>query len=86
MPDHCRARVTFSGRVQGVSFRANARDTAKRKGVNGWVRNLPNGKVEMVAEGERPQVEDLIEWCTHEQPIARVEIPLIPCGPEVFAM
>jgi acylphosphatase len=68
-----RAHVIFRGRVQGVFFRANAQDKAEEVGVLGWVRNLPDGTVELVAEGERARVEELLEWCRTGQPHARVE-------------
>ena len=72
MAEMVRAHVIFSGKVQGVFFRASAMEKAGSLELCGWVRNLPNGKVEMVAEGERRKVDRLIEWCTHEQPMARV--------------
>lgn len=67
-----RAHVLFFGRVQGVFFRDNTRRKARELGVAGWVRNLPDGSVEAVVEGPRPQVEALIEWCRRHQPLARV--------------
>lgn len=48
-----RVRVVFSGAVQGVGFRYTARDAARRVGVTGWVRNLSDGSVETMCEGER---------------------------------
>ena len=68
-----RAHVIFRGRVQGVFFRANTQGKAEEVGVLGWVRNLPDGTVELVAEGERARVEKLLEWCRTGQPHARVE-------------
>jgi acylphosphatase len=67
-----RARVNFKGRVQGVFFRANTQKAAHRFNVNGWVRNLRDGSVEAVFEGEKGDVENLIGWCRNEQPHARV--------------
>ncbi len=67
-----RAHVLFFGRVQGVFFRDNARRKARELGVEGWVRNLPDGSVEAVMEGSRERVEALIAWCQHDQPRARV--------------
>ena len=61
--DKVRARLRIEGRVQGVFFRASTRDCAQRLGVNGWVRNCPDGAVEVVAEGERAKIDDLIAWC-----------------------
>ena len=49
-------RAIVSGRVQGVGFRFFAERTARRTGVHGWVRNLPDGSVETVVEGEEPAV------------------------------
>jgi len=68
-----RAHVLFSGKVQGVFFRAFTRDNALKLGINGWVRNLPDGRVEAVFEGPRDKVEKLIYLCTYEHPHARVE-------------
>ena len=62
-----RARVVVSGRVQGVYFRASARDMARRCGIFGWVRNRPDGAVEALAEGEEAAVQAFITWC-HEGP------------------
>ncbi len=67
-----RARLSISGRVQGVGFRYSTCVQADALGVHGWVRNLPDGRVEVVAEGPRDVVEHLIAW-SHEGPLlARV--------------
>ncbi len=68
-----RAHVWFKGRVQGVFFRANAQRKAIELGVNGWVRNLPDGRVEAVFEGDEERVQDLIMWCSTSQPYAVVD-------------
>jgi acylphosphatase len=60
-----RANLIIKGRVQGVGFRANARRKASQYGLKGWVKNLQNGDVELVAEGEEVLVDRLIEWCHH---------------------
>ena len=52
-----------SGRVQGVFFRYETQDEAVRQGVTGWVRNLEDGRVEAVFEGEKDKVEKLVEFC-----------------------
>jgi acylphosphatase len=62
-----RVRIVVSGRVQGVYFRASARDMARQCGVCGWVRNRPDGAVEAVAEGEKAAVQAFTAWC-HEGP------------------
>jgi acylphosphatase len=58
-----RVRVVVSGRVQGVFFRASCAEQARRRSLGGWVRNLPDGRVEAVFEGEERQVDAMIEWC-----------------------
>ena len=58
-----RAHVIVRGRVQGVFFRADARDRARSLGLAGWVRNNPDGSVEVVFEGPRERVESMIDWC-----------------------
>jgi acylphosphatase len=61
--EQVRARVLVLGRVQGVGFRAATRDKARTAGVEGWVRNLPDGRVEAVFEGSRSAVQRLVSWC-----------------------
>ncbi len=68
-----RVGLVVSGRVQGVFYRATALETAQRLGLTGWVRNLPGGGVEAVAEGPREAVEEFVEWCRQGPPAARVE-------------
>jgi acylphosphatase len=68
-----RVHIFVSGVVQGVFFRANTRDKAKSLGIGGWVRNLLDGRVEIVAEAEREQLKELINWCYHGVPYARVD-------------
>ncbi len=73
MAEEIRAHVFVSGKVQGVYYRANTRDTARENGVEGWVRNLDDGRVEAVFEGERDAVEETVEWCHEGSPAAEVE-------------
>ncbi|PSP79882.1 acylphosphatase [Halobacteriales archaeon QS_4_69_225] len=73
MADRIRAHVFVSGTVQGVYYRANTRDTARERGVDGWVRNLEDGRVEAVFEGDEPDVEATIEWCHTGSPQAVVD-------------
>jgi acylphosphatase len=67
-----RAHVFVSGMVQGVFFRSETRDEAKKHGVNGWICNIPDGRVEAVFEGEQENVRALIEFCKRGPPRARV--------------
>ena len=68
-----RAHVYVSGLVQGVFFRDYTRRWADSLGVKGWVRNLPDGRVEAVLEGEKDRVEALIQRMEEGPPYARVE-------------
>ncbi|MER3404635.1 MAG: acylphosphatase [Chloroflexota bacterium] len=72
-PERVKAHVLISGLVQGVYFRDSARRLALREGVGGWIRNLPDGRVEAVFVGPRAAVERLVEWCHQGPPAARVE-------------
>jgi acylphosphatase len=67
-----RVRLIIEGRVQGVLFRHFTEKEAARIGVYGWVRNRPEGSVEVVAEGPEEKVRKLVEWCHHGPPAARV--------------
>ncbi|ACB07123.1 acylphosphatase [Candidatus Korarchaeum cryptofilum] len=73
MPELVRAHLRIYGRVQGVFFRSTMREVALELGVNGWVRNMPDGSVEAVVEGEREKVEELIKWAHRGPPLAKVE-------------
>lgn len=68
-----RAHVFVSGLVQGVFFRHETRLKAIRNNVTGWVRNLPDGRVEAIFEGEKENVEAMIEFCRRGPPGAMVE-------------
>ncbi|HMK35714.1 MAG TPA: acylphosphatase [Desulfomonilaceae bacterium] len=67
-----RRRVLVSGLVQGVNFRANTRAAARHAGVYGWVRNLPDGRVEAVFEGEPEKVNHMVAWCRKGPSFSRV--------------
>ena len=71
--DRVRAHVFVSGRVQGVYYRASTRDAARELGVDGWVTNRSDGRVEAVFEGDQEAVEELTDWCHSGSSAASVE-------------
>lgn len=68
-----RARIHcfISGRVQGIAYRAYTQREATQLGLTGWVRNCPDGRVELVAEGEQGTLQQLVLWC-HQGPPAAI--------------
>lgn len=60
------------GKVQGVFFRVSAKNKADELGVKGWVRNVPDGSVEIQAEGDIENLELLVEWCRKGPQFAKV--------------
>lgn len=73
MVERTRAHVFVSGTVQGVYYRATTRDEAQARDVDGWVRNLSDGRVEAVFEGPEDTVTKMVEWCHSGSPAASVE-------------
>jgi acylphosphatase len=67
------ARFLVSGKVQGVCFRAATRDEARRLGLRGYARNLPDGRVEVLAAGEAAALDALMQWLQHGPPLAQVD-------------
>lgn len=67
-----RAHLIIKGRVQGVWFRESTKKKALSLGVYGWVKNLPDGTVEVVAEGNEDKVKELVKWCYKGPPGADV--------------
>ncbi len=68
-----RRHVYITGRVQGVFFRAETERTAKSLNLTGWVRNMEDGRVEALFEGEESAVDQMITWCHKGPPAARVD-------------
>lgn len=68
-----RAHLKIKGLVQGVFFRANTKEVAETHNVCGWVRNMPDGSLEAVLEGDSGAVNKVIEWCHKGPPGAMVE-------------
>jgi acylphosphatase len=73
MTSKIRRRVIVKGRVQGVAFRAYTRSAAREIGVLGWVRNLPDGSVETVLEGDPERVGLMLAWLKKGSPYSRVD-------------
>jgi acylphosphatase len=70
MPTHY--TIVISGKVQGVFYRASAKQKAEELGIKGFAQNLPNGNVLIEAEGEESQLKELISWCRQGPPNAHV--------------
>ncbi len=68
-----RAHVYVAGQVQGVFFRDSTREKAEQLGLTGWVKNLPDGRVEALFEGPSERIREMIRWCEKGPPHAEVE-------------
>lgn len=64
-PQRIHVHVLVSGLVQGVGYRFSTASEARRRCLAGWVKNLIDGRVEAVFEGDRPDVEKMLAWCQH---------------------
>ena len=71
--EQSRVNLIILGEVQGVFYRASTLEQAQQLRVTGWVQNLPDGSVEIVAEGPKHALDALIEWCKQGPPDARVD-------------
>ena len=68
-----RIHIFVTGRVQGVFFRQSTRVMAIKNNVNGWVRNLDDGRVEIIAEGETQNIDNFVTWCKTGPANSRVD-------------
>ena len=68
-----RIHIFITGRVQGVFFRQSTRVMAIKNNVTGWIRNLDDGRVEIVAEGETQNIDNLVTWCKTGPANSRVD-------------
>lgn len=75
--NHIRAHVFISGKVQGVGYRMSTWQVANDLRLSGWVRNLPDGRVEAVFEGSREIVEEMLVWCHKGNPPAVVRDTIV---------
>lgn len=64
--------ILVNGTVQGVFYRASTKTQAEKLGINGWVRNLPDGRVEMVVQGDPDKIDQLKHWCKKGPILAKV--------------
>ena len=71
--DRVRAHAYVTGTVQGVGYRASTRAAATERDVDGWVRNLDDGRVEVAFEGSEDAVREMVEWCHTGSPAADVD-------------
>jgi len=69
--------IIVQGRVQGVYFRVYTRQEAQKYGLTGWVRNLPNGDVEMKVQGDEKALDKMKQWCWHGSPHSKVNNVII---------
>ncbi len=67
------AEIIVSGLVQGVNYRYNTRETAQKIGLVGWVKNMPDETVKIIAQGEKEKIDKLLVWCREGSEIAKVE-------------
>ena len=68
-----KVHLFISGRVQKVGFRFLTKMKAKELGLSGWVRNLPDGRVETVIVGDEEKINEIVKWLYHASPLARVD-------------
>ena len=71
--ENARLHAIVHGRVQGIFFRSNTQKQAAKLGLTGWVKNNDDGTVEVVAEGDKKDLKELLAWCSKGPSIARVE-------------
>ena len=71
--EYASASILVTGRVQGVFYRASTLEQAQLLNLTGWVKNLPDGGVEVLAEGPKYALEQLVEWCRMGPPAAEVD-------------
>ncbi|WP_257274963.1 MULTISPECIES: acylphosphatase [unclassified Endozoicomonas] len=81
MANECR-RALIEGRVQGVWYRGSTQQEARKLGVTGWAKNLPDGRVEVLMCGEQKELDELVAWLHKGPPMARVTDVSVSSEPE----
>jgi acylphosphatase len=76
--------LVIKGKVQGVFFRASTKEKANELGIKGWVKNMPEGNVEVLAAGNKDQLENFIEWCRRGPTQAIVSDVIVSNAEESF--
>jgi acylphosphatase len=77
-----RVKLIIKGLVQGVNFRYHTQREGRNRNLTGWVRNLPDGSVAALFEGDADEVEGMVQWCRHGPPSAQVTEMIV--HPEEF--
>ena len=72
--------LVIKGKVQGVYYRASAKEKANELGIKGWIKNIPGGHVEVMASGSKEQLEKFIEWCRQGPKYAHVSDMIVTKG------
>ena len=72
--------LVIKGKVQGVYYRASAREKANELGIKGWIKNTPAGDVEVMASGKKEQLEKFVEWCRRGPKYAEVKDMIVTKG------
>jgi len=75
--------LIIKGRVQGVSYRFAAKETATNLSLTGWVKNTAEGNVEATVSGPEPALQQFIDWCRHGPPLASVSDVIVQHVPEI---
>ena len=74
--------LVIKGKVQGVYYRASAKEKANELGIKGWIKNTPAGEVEVMAGGNKAQLEKFIDWCRQGPKHAEVTNVVVTVGEE----
>ncbi len=65
--------IIITGIVQGVNYRYNTREVARKLGLTGWVKNMPDGSVKIIIQGKKKEIDKFIKWCQRGSELSKVE-------------